>query len=275
MRWVFGLVLVAGVAHADATSDEVAKRFDKDAKAQKLAVDLYADTGDVVKEGPELKEKMGFRGEVHLVPHLPTGDDRQHLVWVASAARAWDAFFAAQFPKEGKAKPSYRWRDLTFQFVKNADGKHTPSAYAASWVVTYNVSGSLLTSEAAVLDTLWHELFHVNDEAHHDWSKKTLDADYQAIVKKCGDKTSCLEPYAPNATVVRGGTYYAFTQNNGDPVHEYAAELAVRYFDEQRAMQKNGKLGKKAFKCGPAENGRAWKAMVDEFFGGRDLVPSC
>jgi hypothetical protein len=58
-------------------------------------------------------------------------------------------------------------------------------------------------------------------------------------------------------------------------VHEYAAELAVRYYKEQTEMLKKGKLAAKAFKCGPAENGRAWKALVDEFFAGRDLVPTC
>ena len=56
---------------------------------------------------------------------------------------------------------------------------------------------------------------------------------------------------------------------------QQAAELAVRYFNEQREMADKGKLGKAAFKCGPAENARAWKALVDEFFAGRDLVPSC
>jgi hypothetical protein len=85
----------------------------------------------------------------------------------------------------------------------------------------------------------------------------------------------CLSPYAPNVTVVRGGTYYAFQPGNGDSVHEYAAELAVRYFDEQSEMRRRGKLAKPAFKCGPPENGRAWQALVDEFFAGRDLVPSC
>ena len=75
--------------------------------------------------------------------------------------------------------------------------------------------------------------------------------------------------------MVRGGTYYAFQQNNGNSVHEYAAELAVRYFAEQREMLSNGKLARRAFKCGPAENAQAWQALVDEFFAGRDLVPSC
>jgi hypothetical protein len=36
-----------------------------------------------------------------------------------------------------------------------------------------------------------------------------------------------------------------------------------------------GKLSQRAFKCGPPENARAWRALVDEFFAGRDLVPAC
>ena len=98
---------------------------------------------------------------------------------------------------------------------------------------------------------------------------------YAAIVAKCGTKLACLEPYAPNKTVVRGGTYYAFQPDNGDTVHEYAAELAVRYFNEQREILTTTKLKRAAFKCGTPENARAWKALVDEFFGGRDLVPVC
>jgi hypothetical protein len=185
---------------------------------------------------------------------------------------SFDAFFAAQFPD---AKPRYRWRALGFRFVRSLDGKRTPSAYASSWSIEYNVAGSLLFSADGVRETLFHELFHLNDEAHHDWSARTLATDYDAIVRKCGTKVSCLAPYAPNDTMVRGGTYYAFQPNNGDAVHEYAAELAVRYWKEQTAMTTKHRLAAKAFKCGPAENARAWKSLIDEYFAGRDLVPAC
>jgi len=153
--------------------------------------------------------------------------------------------------------------------------KRTPSAYATSWAIVYNVEGSLLTSAGGVQETLFHELFHLNDEEHRDWSEKALASDYEAIVKKCGTKQACLAPYAPNSTVVRGGTYYAFQPNNGTGAHEYAAELAVRYFREQSEMRAKGKLTHRAFKCGPAENARSWQAFIDEFFAGRDLVPAC
>ncbi len=260
---------------SDAIPCLLTARYAKDAKARTAALALYADTGDVAGVGAEEIMDGGYRGKIHLVPALPIGDYRVHLAWTLAAMRAIDAFFAAQFPAAIGA-PAYRWRALAFHFVRSV-GKRTPSAYATSWAVTYNVSGSLLTSVDGVLETLFHELFHDNDEAHRDWSARTLATDYAAILTRCGEHPTmkCLAPYAPGPTVVRGGTYYAFQPNNGDGVHEYAAELAVRYFDEQRAMQRAGKLTAAAFKCGPAENARAWAALVDEFFGGRDLVPAC
>jgi len=215
----------------------------------------------------------GYRGRIHLVPELPVARYRAHLAWVAAAMADLDAFFAAQFPADAK-QPAYRWRGLAFQFVRSV-GKHTPSAYASAWTIRYNVEGSLLTSGDGVRETLVHEIFHLNDEDHGNWSAKALAKDYLAIVARCGTKLACLTPYAPNRTIVRGGTFYAFQPNNGDGVHEYAAELAVRYFDEQREMLARGKLARRAFKCGPAENARAWQRLVDEFFAGHDLVPSC
>ncbi|MGE5183478.1 MAG: hypothetical protein ACM31C_15510 [Acidobacteriota bacterium] len=248
-------------------------RYAADAKARALALALYADGGSVAGVGADEVMDGGYRGKIHLVPQLPVGGYRGHLAWVGAAMHEIDAFFAAQFP-DATTRPAYRWRAIAFKFVRSV-GKRTPSAWATQWSIEYNVEGSLLTSERGVRETLFHELFHLNDEQHGDWSKQQLAADYDAIVNKCGTKVACLAPYAPNDTMVRGGTYYAFQQNNGDTVHEYAAELAVRYWKEQSEMRARGKLSRKAFKCGPAENARAWRALVDEFFAGRDLVPAC
>ncbi len=246
-------------------------RYSADAKAKALARALYDASGDVVGLGEDEIMDGGYRGKIHLVPQLPIGGYRVHLAWVSAAMHDIDAFFTGLFPD---APPAYRWRALAFRFVRSIK-KRTPSAYASSWTVMYNVEGSLLTSAAGVRETLFHELFHLNDEQHGEWSAKTLATDYDAIVKKCGTRARCLAPYAPNDTMVRGGTYYAFQQNNGDAVHEYAAELAVRYYKEQSEMTERGKLSRRAFKCGTPENGRAWRALVDEFFAGRDLVPAC
>ncbi|HEU4733738.1 MAG TPA: hypothetical protein VFT22_37860 [Kofleriaceae bacterium] len=252
----------------------IERAYRTDRKAGELALALWAESGDLAGVGPDEVMDGGYRGRIHLVPQLPVGGYRRHLAWVAGATRAIDAFFTELFT--GQGAPSYRWRGLAFRFVRSV-GKRTPSAYATGWAIEYNVEGSLHTSAAGVLETVFHELFHSNDEDHGDWSARHLQADYDAILARCGSrpKVSCLAPYAPNDTMVRGGTYYAFQQNNGDAVHEYAAELAVRYFKEQREMLADGKLSRRAFKCGPAVNARAWTALVDEFFGGRDLVPTC
>jgi hypothetical protein len=246
-------------------------RYAADAKAKELALALFRDNGSVAGVGRDEVMDGGYRGKIHLVPQLPVGSYRPHLVWVGAAMQKIDAFMKAQFPE---AQPAYRWRAIGFQFVRSIK-KRTPSAYATQWTIEYNVEGSLLTSEVGVRETLFHEIFHLNDEQHHGWSGDALKKDYDAIVAKCGTKAACLAPYAPNDTMVRGGTYYAFQQNNGEAVHEYAAELAVRYFKEQSEMLAKKKLSRRAFKCGPAENARAWKALVDEFFAGRDSVPDC
>jgi hypothetical protein len=247
--------------------------YAKDPTAKALALDLYKNNGSVAGVGPEEIMDGGYRGKIKLVPELPVGKYRKHLEHITYATQSIDAFFAKLFDKQ--PAPNYRWRAIQLRFVRSP-GKRTPSAYAMGWLFAYNVEGSLLGTAAGVRETYFHELFHSNDGAHGDWSGKTLRKDYDAIVKKCpGVTIKCLAPYAPNDTTVRGGTYYAFQQNNGDGVHEYAAELAVRYWEEHMEILDKGKLAKKPFKCGPVENGRAWKALVDEFFSGRDLTPAC
>jgi len=262
---------------ADACEDVAClldRAYRRDAAARDLALALWTEHGDLAGVGPDEIMDGGYRGKIHLVPQLPVGGYRAHLAWVADGAHAIDRFFTDVFADH--AAPRYRWRGLAFQFVRSV-GKRTPSAYASGWTIAYNVEGSLLTSAGGVRETLFHELFHSNDGDHGDWSAKHLRADYDAILARCrrADAIRCLTPYAPNSTMVRGGTYYAFQQNNGDAVHEYAAELAVRYWKEQSEMLAAGKLARRAFKCGPAENARAWQALVEEFFAGRDLVPAC
>ena len=252
----------------------IERAYSADPKARQLALALWKGSGDLPGVGREETMDGGFRGTIHLVPQLPIGAYRKQLGWVVESTRTIDKFFAALFANQ--PAPRYRWQSIAFRFVRSVN-KHRPSAYATGWAVEYNVEGSLLISSQGVRDTLFHELFHVNDDDHGDWSGSHLRLDYEAILQKCGAKPTlkCLTPYAPNDTLVRGGTYYAFQQNNGDTVHEYAAELAVRYFKEQSEMLANGKLAQRAFKCGPPESARAWRGLVDEFFAGRDLVPAC
>lgn len=252
----------------------LAAAYADDEKALELARALFRNTGAVAGVGPEELMDGGYRGKIRLVPQLPKGSYRKHLLWVRDALTELDKFFSDLYAGNATA-PSYRWRALELRFVRSIN-KRTPSAYAFGWTIEYNVNGSLLTSAAGVKETLVHELFHNNDFAHGDWSAKTLQGDYDAIVRRCGTKASCLAPFAPGTTKVRAtGTYYAFQPNNGNGVHEYAAELAVRYFREQSQMMRDGKLARPAFKCGPPENARAWAAFVAEFFHDKDLVPDC
>jgi hypothetical protein len=252
----------------------ISRAYARDPKAKALALALYRASGHVAGVGPEEIMDGGYRGKIRLVPELPTGKYRHHLQWVADAALSFDQLFGRLFDR--LPPPDFRWRALQLRFVRSV-GKRTPSAYAMGWMVEYNVEGSLLTSFEGVRETMFHEIFHSNDGAHGDWSARALRKDYDAILARCAPKptNACLAPYAPNTTTVRGGLYYAFQQDNGDPVHEYAAELAVRYWKEQSEMLAAKKLGRKPFKCGPPENARSWKALVDEFFGGRDLTPAC
>ncbi len=267
--------LLPGNDACESTECLIEHAYRDDPRASALALALWRATGDVAGVGPEEIMDGGFRGTIHLLPQLPLREYRKHLAWVVSGTSAMDRFFEQLFPVT-QAQPRYRWRALQFRFVRSLV-KHRPSAYAVGWTVEYNVRGSLNLSEQAVRETLFHELFHVNDADHGDWSAAHLRADYASIVHKCSPALSvkCLAPYAPNDTLVRGGTFYAFQPNNGDTVHEYAAELAVRYFKEQSEMLAAGKLTRRAFKCGPAENARAWHSLVTEFFAGRDWVPPC
>ena len=250
-------------------------RYAADPAAAKSALSLYDQSGDVA--GLEVAHAMdgGWRGQLQLVPELPIGRHRRHLAWIAEAAADFDAFFEG-LQGQAQAPLRYRHEPLELKFFRSV-GRTTPSAYASGWSVAYNVSGSLHGHAEAVRETLFHEIFHLNDRAHDHWSARTLTPLYDAIVERCspGGKlvTRCLTPYAPNHTMVRGGTYYAFQPGNG--VWEYAAELAIRYYREQRALLAGKAAAGRPFKCGGEPNPRAWQLLVDEFFGGTDLSPAC
>jgi hypothetical protein len=223
----------------------------------------------------------GWRGQLRLIPALPVGPWRRHLAYLAEAMEDFHRFFSAL---EAAARPRgsvvrYRWRDLALRFFQSV-GKRTPSAYADGWTVAWNVNGSLLGSASGARETLFHEIFHLNDAHHGDWSRKSLGAQYQSILSRCtrgqGKRArlldSCLAPFAPHRTRVRGQTYYAFHPESG--VWEYGAELAVRYYLEQRAAQA-GKPPRAPFKCQAPENQKAWDALAREFFGGVDGLGPC
>jgi hypothetical protein len=253
----------------------LSERYRHDAATRDLALTWYRASGSVAGVGQAELLDGGYRGQIRLVPQPATGVHRAHLARLVAASTSFDELFR-KLGASAAAAPRFRWRNLRVRFVRSI-GKRTPSAYAADWTVTYNVRGSLLSSADGVRETLFHEIFHLNDEAHADWSARALAVDYQAIVARCGPALTraCLAPYAPGTTTVRGGTYYAFQQDNGSTVHEYAAELALRYYREHYELVTTGKLTRRPFKCGPPENGRAWQALVTEFFAGIDHTPPC
>ncbi len=248
-------------------------RFEGDPEAADAAIALFTETGDIAGVLPEQMMEGGFRGTIHLVPEVPMGKFKRHLLWILEASRDFDTFFAG-ITKAAPNKLHYRHTKLAYHFFRSV-GRTTPSAYAEPWGVAYNVSGSLNGSATSVRETMFHEVFHVNDADHGDWSVHALRSIFDAIVDKCGTRVPCLKPYAPGDTMVRGGTYYAFQPNNGESVHEYAAELASRYYREHRAVLRGERLPSPPFKCGPDENRRAWDAIGREFFGGTDLTPAC
>ncbi len=273
----------------------IGRLYTKDTVARDLALDLFRDSGDVAGVEKPFTMDGGFRGSIQIVPELPIGKYRDRLSWVVSSAKDFDDFFRdvqrdadagsvryqdahggtvrSQDAHGGTVR--YRWRGVTIKFFRSV-GRTTPSAFASPWTFSFNVDGSLLKTETGARETLFHEFFHMNDSGHGDWSPKHFGTDYDAILKKCGTSISCLDPYAPNDTRVIGGTYYAFQQNNGVPVREYGAELALRWYKEHRALLRHEKPPfPKAFKCGPPENARSWNAIVAEFFGGIDLIPPC
>lgn len=248
-------------------------RYASDKKAAKIARALFEKTGSVAGLLPAQPFDGDYRGMLKLVPHLPVGTDRKHLEWFTDGMTEIDAFFLAHAPEKDAPAMRYRWRDLDVRFFRSVKRK-TPSAFATGWLVAYNVSGSLFTSSDRVRETLFHEIFHLNDADHTAWSKRELATVYDKIVLKCGKDTKCLTPYAPDSIIVRskGGTYYAFMPDNG--VMEYAADVAKRWYVEHHALWKERKLDT-PFKCKTPENAAAWKLVTDEFFGGIDRTPAC
>ncbi|MCS6902333.1 MAG: hypothetical protein NZX77_21525 [Polyangiaceae bacterium] len=234
-------------------------------KLREEALKFHRETGGVIGLEKAGTLDGGYRGQISIVPELPEGRYQKHLDWVVGGLAAIDGFF--QWLGEPK---SYRWKPLGLRFYRSI-GKRTPAAYAQDWQVSYNVEGGINSSADAVRETLFHEIFHLNDEEHRNWSKRALEAIFRRIVARCGARTPCLTPYAPGTTMVRGGTYYAFQPGNG--VGEYAAELALRYYVEHHQVQR-GEPITRPFKCGPEENRLAWGLLVDEFFG-VDRIPGC
>lgn len=245
-------------------------RFSADPEALPIARTIFARTGAVL--GVESRPSVeGYPGQdVRMEAALPVGDHRRHLTWIDESFARYDAVLDALAERAEQPVTFERYPDALV-FYRTGQPLY-PSAYTLEGVVSYNLDGPLHGSPRDVLETLFHELFHVNDHRRGGWSAKALRPIFDAIVARCGHDHGCYEEYAPHDTVVADGTFYAFDARTRD-VKEYAAELALRYFVEHEALlfPEEGKE-KPAFKCKNETNARAWKLLADEFFGGVDLT---
>jgi len=246
-------------------------RFAHDAEALDLARALYAKTG-VLPGVDTSKSQSTYAGEnVTTKPALPLGDDRQHLAWIIASFERYDEVFSA-LAAQAPAPIDFSLRPDAFVFFRT-ETRTYPSAWGQGGVVGYNLDGPLHTSERDVLETLFHELFHLNDERRGGWSASALGDVFEGIIRRCGADDECLGGFAPYDTRVPDGTYYPFDERTRD-VREYGAELALRWYLEHEAMLKGSPL-EPPFKCGPDENHVVWERITNDFFGGLDLTRAC
>ncbi len=263
---------LATMAHDACVRTLLSKRYANDPEASVLALALYEKTGSVAGvESP--RSFLGTHvGDVDVLPALPIGEYRHHLAWVLSSLEA----FATVLQQLGRVadKPiAFRVTQLPLRFYRTERARF-PSAYFVDGSVAYNVHGELHDTEVSSRETLMHELFHLNDARESDWSEGALGPIYDHIALKCHGSDACLRRYAPHETRVAGGTFYAFHSATGS-VAEYGAELAIRYYREQRARIVGIPMKAPPFKCRAPENLAAWNLLAETFFGGADLVPPC
>jgi hypothetical protein len=247
-------------------------RFAADPEALRLARALYLERN--TRLGVETRSSIeGFRGElVATFPALPIGEQRHHLEWLNTNLEVFEQF--TDFIRARAPRPvSFDPTPAGFVFYRTSVSSY-PSAYCVDEMIAYNLDGPLHTDRREMLETLFHELFHVNDARRGAWSERALRRLYDSIRKRCAGDHDCFTTFTPHDTVVTNGTYYAFDARTGD-VREYAAELALRYFLEHEAVFNPDAPKRPAFKCLANENGAAWQFLVDEFFGGVDLTPGC
>jgi hypothetical protein len=256
------------LAEAERVRCLVQLRYADEVESKKLALGLLDETGSLAGLLPEETTDDGRGHKVKLQPARPIGVNRQHLDWIVAAHREYARFVAA-LARSGPV--AFRDRPIDYRFFYTDKGG-APSAFAIGTNIGYNLRGAVNVSEEAVRDTLFHEIFHLNDGWHGGWSKEALGPIHERILGRCGNDRRCLLPYAPTDTTM-GGKLYAFIPSGG--AREYAAEIALRYFREHRLVLEGKPLPLPPFKCGPAENAEALALVVREFFGGVDLVPAC
>lgn len=248
----------------------IALRYADEAESKKPALKLYEETGSLAGLLPEETNEDGKGHKIKLKPARPIGKNKVHLDWILDAMREYARFFR-EIDKHKKSPIVMQDRPLDFRFFYTEEGG-TPSAFAVGRNIGYNLNGTVNVHDEAVRDTLFHEIFHLNDVWQDNFSARMLAPIEGRILATCKGNVKCLSQYAPTDTTMNGKPYAFIDGGSGK---EYAAELALRYFREQRLMIDGKPLPIPAFKCGPAENKEAMQLMIDAFFGGVDLVPGC
>jgi len=142
----------------------IEKRYESEPSAKSLALAMFDRSGHVAGVEAEHQMDGGFRGTIHIVPEWPLRQYRKHLEWVTASADDFAVFFD-KLGKNSDKSVRYRHRAIAFKFLRSVN-RRTPSAYASEWAIGYNVSGSLHASVDAVRETLFHEIFHLNDPEH-------------------------------------------------------------------------------------------------------------
>ncbi len=248
----------------------ISLRYADEKESKQLALTLYGETGSLAGLLPEETNQDGRGKKIQLKPARPIGRNKDHLQWILHAMREYARFFQELSKRQNKPIVMLD-RPLDFRFFYTEDGG-TPSAFAVGRNIGYNLNGTVNVHDEAVRDTLFHEIFHLNDVWQDNFSARVLAPIEARILATCKGSLKCLEPYAPTDTTMNGKPYAFIDGGNGK---EYAAELALRYFREQRLMIDGKPLPIPAFKCGAPENKESMALLVDAFFGGVDLVPEC
>jgi hypothetical protein len=255
----------------DAARCALDRVYGEDEEAGRLAHELLSLTGTIAGVEKQSTMDAAYLGAIPIAPVVPKGSYKHHLGWLRDALSTIETTFN-ELSQRAPSPMMFRTRPSGIRFYRTRE-KSYPSAYAENGIVGYNVEGPLHETPDSVLATLFHEVFHLNDEGHGRWSESMLASAYETIVQKCQDDHDCYTPLAPHDTTVPDGTYYAFDARTRD-VREYAAEVALRYFLEHRKVT-GGSSPEAPFKCAAPENEQTWRLIAEEFFGGLDLIPPC
>ena len=159
----------------------------------------------------------------------------------------------------------FRTRPYALRFYRT-ESRSFPSAWAQDGVVGLQRRGPLHQDGADIGAVLFHELFPPQRSGARALVGARARRRLRGHPSRCGNDERCLEPFAPDDVRVDGGTYYALDETTND-VREYAADLALRWLREHRALLRGDPLEDALFRCKTPENAEAWRLVVDEFFG--------